>query len=132
MKPTLTRHLVFTAVIAVLALAAVTAAAPSRASLGRWDRLIFNGPVALPGVVLPAGAYIFEVANPDTSLTVVRVSNRATGRVYFADFTERVPRPAALPADQLVSLGEAPKGEAVPIKVWYPSGRSQGHRFIYR
>ena len=132
MKPTLTRHLVFTAVVAILALAAAAAAAPSRASLGRWDRLTFNGPVALPGVILPAGAYIFEVANPDNSLRVVRVSNRATGRVYFAGFTRLVARPVDLPADQLISFGEAPRGEAVPITVWYPSGRSQGQQFIYR
>ena len=129
MKPTLTRRLVFTAAIAVLALAA---AAPSRAALGRWDSLTFNGPVALPGVVLPAGAYTFEVANPDNSLTVVRVSNRATGRVYFAGFTEQISRPAGLRADQRVSFGEGPRGAAVPIDVWYPSGQLQGHRFIYR
>ena len=132
MRPTLTRHLVFTAAVAMLALAAVAAAAPSRASLGRWDRLTFSGPVALPGVVLPAGAYIFEVANPDNSLTVVRVSNRATGRVYFAGFTQTVPRPVDLPADQLIGLGEAPRGQAVPIAVWYPRGRPQGQRFVYQ
>ena len=129
MKPTLTRHLVFTAAIALLALAA---AAPSRAALGPGDRLTFSGPVALPGVVLPAGSYTFEIANPDSSLRVVRVTRRDTGRVYFAGFTRMIPRPVDLPADQLISLGEAPRGEAVPINVWYPSGRSQGHQFIYR
>jgi hypothetical protein len=128
MKPTLTRHLVFTAAIALLALTA----APSGASLGHWDRITFSGPVALPGVVLPAGSYKFEIANPETSLRVVRVSDRDTGRVYFAGFTRLVPRPVNLPADQLVTLGEAPRGAAMPITVWYPSGLSQGHQFIYR
>ena len=131
MKPTLTRHLAFTAVIALLALAAAPSGA-SRASLGRWDRITFSGPVALPGVVLPAGSYTFEIANPETSLRVVRVSDRDTGRVYFAGFTRIVPRPVNLPADQLVTLGEAPRGAAMPITVWYPSGLSRGHQFIYR
>jgi hypothetical protein len=129
MKPTLTRHLVFTAAIALLALAAAT---PSRAALGLGDRLTFSGPVALPGVVLPAGSYTFEIANPWSSHTVVRVASRDTGRVHFMGFTRIVPRPVGLPADQLISLGEAPRGSAVPITVWYPSGRSQGHQFIYR
>ena len=129
MKPTLTRNLVLTAAIAMLGLAAAT---PSRAALGPGDRITFSGAVALPGVVLPAGSYTFEVANPWSSLRVVRVTRRDTGRVYFAGFTRIVPRPVDLPADQLISLGEAPRGEAVPIEIWYPGGQSQGHRFIYR
>ena len=80
MKPTLTRHLVFTAAIALLALSA----APSGAALGHWDRITFSGPVALPGVVLPAGSYTFEIANPETSLRVVRVSRSDTGRAIRA------------------------------------------------
>jgi len=129
MKPTLNRYLMFTAAIALMALAA---AVPTRASFGPADRITFSGAVALPGVVLPAGAYTFEVANPDSSLRVVRVTRRDTGRVLFSGHTQMIPRPVNLPADQLIGLGEAPRGDAVPITVWYPSGRSQGHRFIYR
>ena len=129
MKPTLTRQLVFTAAIALLAFAAAT---PTRAALGLGDRITFSGPVALPGVVLPAGAYTFEIANPESSLRVVRVTRRDTGLVYFAGFTRMIPRPVDRPADQLIGLGEGPRGAAAPIDVWYPSGGSQGHRFIYR
>ena len=129
MKPTLTRHLVFTAAIALLALAAAT---PSRAALGLGDRITFSEAVALPGVVLPAGSYTFEIANPESSLRVVRVTRRDTGRVAFTGFTRMIPRPVNLPANQLISLGEARLGDPVPINVWYPSGRSQGHQFIYR
>ena len=129
MKPTLTRNLVLTAAIALMAFAAAT---PTRAALGPADKITFGAPVALPGVVLPAGAYTFEIANPDSSLRVVRVTRRDTGRVYFAGFTRMVPRPVDLPADRLISLGEASRGVAVPITVWYPSGHSQGNQFIYR
>jgi hypothetical protein len=132
MKPNasaLTRNLAFIAGAALLALAI---AAPSGAALGPWERLTFRGPVALPGAVLPTGAYVFEVANPGSSHPVVRVSHRDTRRVYFSGFTEIVPRPADLPDDQMVTFGEAPAGKPVPIAAWYPTGRSQGHRFIYR
>jgi hypothetical protein len=134
MKPTFTRRLVFTAAIALLALAV----APSGAGIGHWDtvvhwdRITFSGPVALPGVVLPAGAYKFEIANPESSLRVVRVSRSDTGRVYFAGFTRMRPRPEDLGENHLVTFGEAPRGQAVPISVWYPRGRSQGYEFIYR
>jgi hypothetical protein len=130
MKPTLTRHLVFTAAIALLGLAAAT---PSRAALGLGDKITFSGPVSLPGVVLPAGSYTFEIANPNSSLMVVRVTRRDTGRVYFAGFTRMVPRPVDLPENQRISLGEAAqRGAAVPIAVWYPTGQPLGHRFIYQ
>ena len=129
MKPILTRRLVFTAAIALLALAAAT---PTRAALWGGDKITFSGPVSLPGVVLPAGSYTFEIANPDSSLRVVRVTRRDSGQVYFAGFTRMIPRPVDLPAGQLIGLGEGPRGAAVPIDVWYPSGQLQGHRFIYR
>jgi hypothetical protein len=63
MKSTLTRHLVFTVAIALLAVAA----APSGAALGHWDRITFSGPVALPGRA-PGRLYTFEIANPASSL----------------------------------------------------------------
>ena len=128
MKPTLTRNLVFAAAIALMAFSAAT---PTRAALGPADKITFGAPVALPGVVLPAGAYTFEIANPDSSLRVVRVTRRDTGRVYFAGFTRMVPRPVDLPGDRIISLGEPSRGVAVPITVWYPSGHSQGNQFIY-
>ena len=129
MKPTLTRNLVFLAAIALLTLAAAT---PSRAALELGDKITFSGPVALPGVVLPAGAYTFEIANPDSSLRVVRVTRRDSGQVYFSGFTRLVPRPVNLRADQRIGLGEASRGAAAPITVWYPSGHAEGHRFIYQ
>jgi hypothetical protein len=118
--------------MAAVALLALAAAAPSGATLAPRDTLRFTGPVALPGVVLPTGTYTFEIANPGSSHPVVRVSHRDTRRVYFAGFTDRIPRPVNLPAERLVGFGEARAGAAVPIVVWYPTGRSQGHRFIYR
>jgi hypothetical protein len=125
----LTRNLAFIAGAALLALVVAT---PSGAGLGQWNSLRFSGPVALPNAILPTGAYVFEVANPGSSHPVVRVTNRDTRRVYFAGFTEIVPRPANLPGDQVVTFGEAPAGMPVPIATWYPTGRSEGHRFIYR
>ena len=36
----------------------------------------FSGPVQLPGVILAAGTYEFEIANPLTSGDIVRVRSR--------------------------------------------------------
>src|SRR4030095_15246679 len=109
MKPTLTRNLVLTAAIALMAFAAAT---PTRAALRPADKITFGSPVARPRVELPGGADPFEIANPDASLRVVRVTRRDAGRVYFAGFTRMVPRPVDLPADRRHSVGEGSRGVA--------------------
>jgi hypothetical protein len=93
--------------------------------------LTFSGPVRLPGVTLPAGTYRFEIADPNVSLNIVRVSSKARSTVYYMGFTDRVERPANLPAGFPVSLGETPRGAAPPIIAWYPDGVRFAHRFRY-
>jgi hypothetical protein len=98
--------------------------------LTRTNDLTFNQPVALPGVVLPAGTYTFESVMLGGS--VVRVSNRRDGTVRFTGFTQRILRPRAMPAETAVTFGEATPGTARPITAWFPIGRSEGHQFMYR
>jgi hypothetical protein len=97
----------------------------------RTTYLTFSGPVALPGVALARGTYVFELAAPQTDPTIVRVLSRDRSTVYFMAFTEMVPRPPG-GKNQRVSLGEAGAGHPVPILAWYPDGDSSGRRFIYR
>lgn len=127
-RATFVRTLMLTTAAALVALAAAT---PSGAAMGSRDQITFRGPVSLPGVVLPAGAYTFEVANPGSSSTVVRVARRDTGQVYFAGLTMTAVRPANLPGDRVVTVGEAAAGAAIPITAWYPTGRLSGHRFVW-
>jgi hypothetical protein len=114
--------------LALLTVAAVHAGALNQ----RANQLRFGVAVALPGVVLPAGTYTFEIANPEGSGDVVRVWDGARRRALFAAFTYRVPRPENLPKDQAISLGEAGRGDPAPIRAWYPVGDSNGFQFIYR
>jgi hypothetical protein len=96
----------------------------------RTNHLTFTGPVALPGVTLARGTYTFELASP-TNLDVVRVLSRDGSKLYFIGLTTSVLRPAGMPADRLVSIGEAPAGVPRPITAWYPLGQPTGHQFIY-
>ena len=94
----------------------------------RVNHLTFNRAVALPGVTLPAGTYVFEVVG--NSSDVVRVSSKQ-GRHYFMGFTQRIERPAARRPLPLATFGEAPAGTPQPIAAWYPIGSARGHRFLY-
>ena len=97
----------------------------------RTNYLTFSGPVALPGVTLRAGTYIFErVVETEPDIIVVRNHDRS--KVYFMAFTERTDRPAGMPRDKAVSFGESRPGTAPPITAWYPLDSRSGHRFVYR
>jgi hypothetical protein len=98
---------------------------------GQATSLTFSRPVALPGVTLSAGTYIFEVANPDSSGDIVRVLSGNRSKVYLMAFTDQIDRPEK--ADDVdVTFGEAAPNAALPITAWYPPGAPTGHRFIYQ
>jgi hypothetical protein len=94
--------------------------------------LTFSGPVALPGVTLGAGTYVFDLVSPGTNADVVRVRNKARTQTYFLGITKRTSKPASMPTDRHIVFGEASKDMATPIAVWYPTDGSYGHQFLYR
>jgi hypothetical protein len=92
--------------------------------------LTFSRPVALPGVTLHSGTYIFEMPDPNAAHDVVRVMSRDRKIVYLTAFTLEVDRPASVPPTQIVSLHEAAADGAMPVEVWW-SGTTTGRQFIY-
>ena len=118
--------IIATGIIVVVAAYAVS----SHAATTNANTLTFSRSVALPGVVLPAGTYVFDIANPDSSHDVVIV--RQNGHVHYMGFTLPVHRPPRMPLDQPVTLREARPDTAAPIDTWFPLGSSSGHQFIYR
>lgn len=116
-------------------LLALSIAASAHAALGSPERtmhLTFDRAVALPGVTLGAGTYIFERATPMTSHHVVRVLSGDRRRVVFQGFTELVERPRGWDDSRPLAIGEARPGTPQPILAWYPAGTGTGHRFLYR
>ena len=123
---------------AVAALVMGTTLSGSSVGTEGWDPLThvnyltFNRPVALPGVVLPAGAYTFEAGPGGRSRDIVMVMSRdGRGRLYLG-FTREVRRPAGMPVNGTISFGEAPADQPVPIAAWFPIGQESGHQFLYR
>ena len=95
------------------------------------NKLTFSRPVALPGVVLPAGTYTFDVASA-TALDVVVVRDKTRTKVYYMGFTTLTQRPAGMSPKTPVVFAEAPANEPRPILAWYEIGGSTGHEFLYR
>ena len=116
--------------LAVVALTCVAAAAQAW-GFSHENKLKFTRPVALPGVVLPAGTYSFDVASP-TALDVVVVRSADRGRVLYMGFTRTISRPRNMSSAIPVAFGEASANEAPPIAAWYEIGDTTGHEFLYR
>ena len=118
--------------VAILAMAsAVSSSAITVSGSTQINHVTFSRPVKLPGVVLPAGSYAFELGPPGTHPDIVRVSGR-TGKHYFLGFTRPVPRPRTLPKNRIVEFGEEVAGVPPPIAVWYPMRAASGQAFVYR
>ena len=94
------------------------------------ELLTFSAPIALPGVVLAAGTYAFEIPSEGASHSIVRVSSKDGRQVYLTQFTIEVRKPAADGAPK-VTFHEAARGAAPAVNTWYPTGDESGKQFIY-
>src|ERR1700730_836824 len=78
---------------ALTAFGAIVGLVLAAASMKAWDNqttvLTFNRSVALPGVTLSAGTYIFELVDPGMSLDLVRVSSLGRSKIYLTAFTHQ-------------------------------------------
>jgi hypothetical protein len=90
----------------------------------------FSGPVAMPGVTLPAGEYLFRLANPDSGRNVVQVLSADGSRAYGMFFSMRADRfePAATPE---VRFMETAAGAPAAIRTWWYPGERSGYEFVY-
>jgi hypothetical protein len=117
----------------VIAIFAVTGVRPALAQfvLDSRTEFTFKEPVELPGVMLPAGTYVFRFADAATSRTVLEVLSRDRPRKMYGIFvTLSVQRPR--PADHAeVRFMETPVGAAHAIRTWWYPGNSIGREFIY-
>ena len=123
----------FAVAVLGVALVAVFAAVSTQAwDASRTNYVKFNRSVALPGVELTAGTYIFELADPSSNQNLVRVLSSDRRHVYAQQFTIPVQRPKNMDENHGITFGEVPAGMAPPVQAWYPSGDQVGHEFMYR
>ena len=114
-----------------VALLACVMATPSTAQpLDKRTLFTFTGPVSMPGVTLPAGKYLFRLANPDSGRNVVQVLNAEGTKPYGMFFAIRAERfePASTAE---VRFMETAAGVPSAIKTWWYPGERSGYEFVY-
>ena len=90
----------------------------------------FSTPVTLPGVTLPAGRYLFRLADPDSSRKVISVLSE-DGKTPLAMLHTIPNQLTKAPNDPEVRFLETSGNMPPPIKGWWYPGKSIGYEFIY-
>lgn len=119
-------------VVAVLALCAAGVILPRAAAADEWNKrtiLTFSQAVEIPGRVLPAGTYVFQLADSPASRHVVQVFDQ-DGRILAMVFTIPTARRNAAD-DTRITFEEQRASGPFPIKKWFYPGELGGEEFIY-
>ena len=113
--------------------AAITAFAAPAAHADEWNKktiLTFSGPVQVPGATLPAGSYVFKLADIPGNRHVVQVFDKDEKKIYTTILA--IPNDRLDPTDDPVVLfAERASGVPQAIKVWYYPGDRIGDEFVY-
>jgi hypothetical protein len=119
--------------VAFLTLAVLTLSIGSRAEAQPADYrtyFTFSAPVTLPGTTLPAGKYIFRVADPNSGRKVINVLS-GDGKQSLA-MLHTIPNQASRPPkDAEIRFMETSARVPPPVKTWWSAGKSIGYEFIY-
>src|SRR6476619_84294 len=113
--------------------AAITAFVAPAAHADEWNKktiLTFSGAVQVPGATLPAGTYVFKLADIPGNRHVVQVFDKDEKKIYTTILA--IPNDRLEPTDKPVVLfSERASGVAQAIKVWYYPGDRIGDEFVY-
>src|SRR4051795_9234676 len=101
--------------------AAMTILLAPIARADEWNKktiLTFSGPIQIPGATLPAGSYVFKLADIPGNRHVVQVFDKDEKKIYTTLLA--VPTQRLDPSDKPVVLfSERASGSPQVVKVWY-------------
>jgi hypothetical protein len=120
-------------VLAIVAVSCVGVVMPRTAAADEWNKetvLTFSRSVEIPGKVLPAGTYVFRLADSPSNRHVVQVFDQAS-RILATVLTVPAARLRAADGTR-ITFEEQPAGTAFPIKTWFYPGDLSGEEFVYR
>jgi hypothetical protein len=122
-----------TSFVVLMTLCLLAALAVPKARADEWDKmtkLTFNEPVQVPGTTLPAGTYVFKLADSDSDRTIVQIfnaeqTNLITTILAIPDYRTKTPDKT------IVSFSERPTGQPEALRAWFYPGDNYGVEFVY-
>ena len=113
--------------------AALTAMIVTSARADEWNKktlLTFSGPVQIPGATLPAGTYVFKLADIPGNRHVVQVFDKDEKKIYTTMLA--IPNQRLDASDKpIVLFSERASGSPQAVRVWYYPGERIGNEFVY-
>lgn len=98
----------------------------------QWNKetvVTFSNPVEVPGKVLPAGTYVFKIANSQDR-QVVQIFTQNPRRVLAT--IEAIPDYRVQTTDKpVISFEERPSGQPEALRSWFYPGENYGVHFVY-
>jgi hypothetical protein len=92
-------------------------------------KITFSQATEIPGQILPAGTYLFKLADPN-ELNLVRIFNSEGTRLYATLQTVTTERSKPT-GDTVVVLAEQPDGRPETLVKWFYPGNTSGHELVY-
>ena len=90
----------------------------------------FNGPVEIPGKVLPAGTYVFKLFDSDSDRNLVQIWNKDETQLIATVLA--IPDYRLTPADDpIITFEERAQGSPPAIRAWLYPGDNYGLEFVY-
>jgi hypothetical protein len=118
-----------TAVCAATLLTASVATAQGTIA-DRKTIVTFSGPVSLPGTTIPAGSYVFKLADSPADRHIVMVFDKEEAKLITTLLAVPAQRNEAH-GDPVVSFKETPSDRPPAVRYWYYAGEKDGNEFIY-
>lgn len=92
-------------------------------------KITFSQAIEIPGQILPAGTYLFKLADPN-DLDVVRIFNSQGTRLYATLQTVTAER-AKPTGEAVVVLAAQSEGRPETLLKWFYPGDTSGHELVY-
>jgi len=90
----------------------------------------FSGPVEIPGQTLPAGTYVFKLANSHANRHIVQVFNKDENHVFATILA--IPSYRQRSSEKtIIRFEERAAGSPQAVKAWFFPHKNYGHEFVY-
>ena len=99
----------------------------------QWDKktiVTFGEDVEIPGQILPAGTYVFRLADSPSNRHIVQIWNGDENQLLATVVT--IPNTRfETPDETIFQFDERPSNSPMAVKVWFYPGNKTGEEFVY-
>lgn len=89
-----------------------------------------SAPVSLPGIVLPAGSYLFRLADSQSNRNIVQIFDKDRTKIFATLIGVSAERDKP-EGEAVITFRESPANQPPALRYWYYAGEKGGQEFVY-